>query len=167
MGDFLDGLKDFESGKLNSAEFVGFSAQGQGERKPRDKKEKGKPVGAPGQQSNKADVWLFGTTPQGVRDVWYYCDAYEGRAATAPGARPGRSEKKDDRGFGALEEKSTKDQALYVVRYVPLTENDVPPKDPTAEGVPTSRVKQEDVRFAEAAKLGVPKVGLLKTCCTN
>merc|ERR1719220_3186390 len=39
--DFLDGLKDFESGKLKSEEFVGFSAQSGGERKPRQK-EKGK-----------------------------------------------------------------------------------------------------------------------------
>jgi len=164
--DFLDSLKDFESGKLNSQDFVGFSAQGQGERKPRDKKEKGKPA-ASQQQSNKADVWLFGTNPQGQRDVSYFCDAYEGRAATAPGARPGRSEKKDDRGYGAIEEKSTKDLALYVVRYVPLTEKDVPERDPAAEAAATSRVKREEVRFAESATLGVPKGGLLRTGCTS
>merc|ERR1712190_237724 len=124
-------------------EFVGFSAQSGGERKPRQK-EKGKPTTS-GQQSSKAGVFLFGTTPQGQRDVSYYCDAYEGRAATAPGARPGRSEKKDELAYGAMEEKNIKDLATYVVRYVPLTEKDVPAPDPAAEAVTTSRTKREDV----------------------
>merc|ERR1712187_233884 len=164
--DFLDSLKDFENGKFKSEEFAGFSAQRAGERKSRQK-DKGKTAAQSQQQSNKADVFLFGTTPNGQRDVSYYCDAYEDRAATAPGARPGRSEKKDELAYGAMEEKNIKDLATYVVRYVPLTEKDVPAPDPAAEAVATSRIKREDVRFAEATNLGLPNGRLLRTGCTS
>jgi len=164
--DFLDSLKDYESGKLRSEEFAGFSMQAEGSRKPRQK-EKGK--AAPAQGGNKADVYTFGTNPQGQRDISWYCDSYEGRAATAPGARPGgRSEKNlDSGGYRELDAAATKEQALYVVRYVPLTENDVPRPDPAAEAAPKPRVKVEETRIAEAANFGMAPGRLMRTGHTS
>jgi tetratricopeptide (TPR) repeat protein len=123
--DFLDSLKQYEKGDLDSRDFMGFAMRGgDPSSKPRERKKK---VASGTGRNQGADIELFSNEQinrDTIRNTVVLFESFESRRATAPGMdamkkRKG-SEAKDllEPGRGGPGAPS-KSQALYVVKWVP------------------------------------------------
>jgi hypothetical protein len=119
--DFLDSLKQYEKGDLNSKDFMGFAMKGGDPSSKVKKREKKKASGAVAQG---ADIEMFSNEQinrDTIRNTIVLFDCFESRRATMGGGgemkkRKG-SEKAEELAAGGLAAPS-KSQALYVVKWV-------------------------------------------------
>jgi len=155
--DFLDSLKQYESGQLNRADFVGFSMRGAegGEGAPTRRRPKDKQVDTslatieiivPGAKNEKFTMALF--------------DGFESRQARAPGqrARSGSAAVAEAFEQGLAKPPPAKDQVMYSVRWVPSRGGREDRKDDTKPD-PKLPQKVEDRRINTSLSLGQPQQG--------
>merc|ERR1740121_2299508 len=151
--DFLDSLKQYESGQLNRADFVGFSMRGpeaadgqQVRRRPKDKQV----------DTSLATIELIVPGAKNEKFTMALFDGFESRQARAPGqrARSGSAAVAEAFAQEVAKAAPAKDQAVYTVRWVPSRGGPGEPKPN-----PKEPQKVEDRRINVTFNLGQPTAG--------
>merc|ERR1712217_340015 len=148
--DFLDDLKEYESGNRKKDDFMGF-AMGpapQKDGKSRKRRTSDKPFDA-----SKTDVLMMTLGDKGDRLNVQFFDHFESRAARAPGGGGGGGKKADD------SKGPQKTQVLYSVRWIRSGASG----DPLAHKTNGA----EDKRLAMTLDMGQPKDGFGQTSIAN
>lgn len=148
--DFQDTIDQYQSGKLDIEDFMGFSITmvDKSQRKKQRKK------GAKAEASTLVDYELFSLTAKGQRDFMARFMSFESRAARAPVAR-GRQASGPEGGAGPG---ASKKQVLYGVRWVGK------PAPPEAKFDPPENLQRDvpgaaDKRLAYSMELSEPHQG--------
>lgn len=155
--DFLETLKQYDSGMLNTKDFMGFfMTSGEPVQKGESQRAKVKDKKKDTTILSNVDCYVPG--PKGEKHTHVFFEAFEARRATAPTRGPAARRASEAAGFGAGEgdeeaAKPVADPVLYAVRLMPrdIEGQEVPEKKPKYEPI-----DPEDKRLHFSQSLGQP-----------
>jgi len=158
----LESLKNYESGKFDYRDFMGFAIKKGGTSEKKMSKEEKRKAAAAGQDMTVvSDIWSFGPMPKD--NILAFFTALEGRAAAPQGAA--RAPKKAELGSEAAKDTHA---SLFCIRMVPFTEDMLPDDDDK------QKIKMDNEEFTPAdnvistpVAMGPPKKTMYRNCITN
>jgi len=157
--DFLENLKNFESGKSDHRDFMGFAIKQSGEKKM-SKEEKKKAAAANQDIQVVSDIWSFSPFPTNNILAWF--NSLEGRAAAPQGGA--RAPKKAELGVEAAKDINL---STFCVRMVPFTEDMLPHDDDKPKLMDDEENNPADNVVSTPVAMGPPKTSMYRNCITN